>query len=102
MTASEWAINGPAGTLKRFRRTSAHWNSIQYLKSQSFTWAMPTSNRADIARPPVSITSSDFDRSRGYAYVALVHWREGRLDEAEQAAKTAIKYKKQAVAALFL
>ncbi|HKZ77796.1 MAG TPA: tetratricopeptide repeat protein [Pyrinomonadaceae bacterium] len=50
----------------------------------------------------VRIASSDFDRSRGYAYVALVHWREGRLDEAEQAAKTAIKYKKQAVAALFL
>jgi tetratricopeptide (TPR) repeat protein len=50
----------------------------------------------------IRIASSDFDRGRGYAYVALVHRREGRFAEAEQVAKTAIKYNKTAVSALFL
>ena len=53
-------------------------------------------------RQYLQIASSDFDRGRGYNAIALVHLREGRLAEAERAARAALRYEKTAVAALIL
>lgn len=50
----------------------------------------------------VKVAPSDFERQRGYNSIALVERRIGNLDQAQTAAKTALKHDKRAVDQLFL
>jgi tetratricopeptide (TPR) repeat protein/DNA-binding winged helix-turn-helix (wHTH) protein/TolB-like protein len=42
----------------------------------------------------IRVASTDLERARGFNSIAIVHWKKGELDEAEQAARKSLRYEK--------
>jgi tetratricopeptide (TPR) repeat protein/DNA-binding winged helix-turn-helix (wHTH) protein len=42
----------------------------------------------------IRVSSTDLERARGFNSIAIVHWKKGELDQAEQVARKSLRYEK--------